>query len=119
MEMLGRCKTLKVYLDEKHRWEGKVLHHVLVERMLNEGMAGATVTRAIEGFGSSTRIHSARWLDAADSLPVVLEVVDRPEKVDAVLAWLPALLPQHCLVTVGEVEVLHYYAQDGRHHPKT
>lgn len=119
MELHGRCRSLKIYLDEKHQWEGHALHHVLVERLLKEGVAGATVTRAIEGFGSSARIHSARWLDAADSLPVVVEVVDQGEKIQKALGWITPMLPQHCLVTMSEVDVQHYYSKDGRHTSKT
>lgn len=120
MELHGKCESLKIYLDEEHRWQGHPLYHAIVARMVKEGLAGATVTRGIEGFGSSTRIHSVRWIDAADSLPVVVEAVDVPEKIGAVLRWLPEMLPPHCLVTVGEVEVRHYYsAGDGAHRPET
>jgi PII-like signaling protein len=119
MELNGKCQVLRIYIDEEHQWRGRNLYHVLVEKLSKSGMAGATVIRGIEGFGASTRIHSAHWVDAADSLPIVVETVDRPEKIKAVLQWLPEMLPQHCLVTVADVHVQHYFAADGKHTPKS
>lgn len=118
MELSGKCQVLRIYIDEEHKWQGHNLYHAIVERLVKEGLAGATVIRGIEGFGSSTLIHSAHWVDAADSLPIVVEAVDRHEKIASVLAWLPEMLPQHCLVTVGDVHVLHYYSPSGHHATK-
>jgi PII-like signaling protein len=115
MEIRGKCESLKIFTDENDKWQGRILYHAIVERMVQEGVAGATVTRGLEGFGSSTRIHSVRWVDAAACLPIVVETVDRPEKIRVVLGWLPEMLPQHCLVTVCEVQVHHYYAPDAKH----
>jgi hypothetical protein len=115
VELNGKCRSLRIFLDEKHQWQGHILYHAIVERLLAEGLAGATVLRGIEGYGSSAHIKSARWIDSGGTLPVVVEVVDRPEKIDAVLVWLSGMLPQHCLVTVAEVEVHHYYAPSGKH----
>ena len=109
MELSGKCQVLRIYIDEEHKWQGHNLYHAIVERSVKEGLAGATVIRGIEGFGSSTRIHSAHW---------VVEAVDRHEKIASVLAWLPEMLPQHCLVTVGDVHVLHYYSPSGHHATK-
>ena len=115
MELRGACRILRIYIDEEHRWEDRSLYHAIVLRCVKEGLAGATVLKGIEGFGSSTRIHSARWIDAADSLPVVVEVVDEVWKIKAMLKWLPEMLPQHCLVTLTDSQVVHYYAPDGKH----
>ncbi len=115
MELKGPCRILRIYLDESHQWEHQTLYHALVERFLKEEMAGATVLRALEGYGSKARIHSARWIDAAQSLPVVVEVVDRPEKIKEAMKWVAPMLPAHCLVTTQETHVLHYYAPDGKH----
>jgi hypothetical protein len=119
MELNGKCQVLRIYIDEEHKWQGHNLYHAMVERLVKEGLAGATVIRGIEGFGSSTLIHSAHWVDAADSLPIVVEAVDKPEKIKMVLEWLPEMLPQHCLVTVGDVHVHHYYSPNGPHAAKS
>ncbi len=68
------------------------------------GMAGASVLRGIEGFGTSQRIHTARLLSLSEDLPVVVVIVDTPEKVDAFLPVIDELVTEG-LVTVDDVSV--------------
>lgn len=118
MAIHGKCKALRVYLDEDLKVGRKLLYRVLVEEFLKAGLAGTTVFKGIEGFGSSARIHSARILDLIENLPVMIEAVDKAPKVLKALNRIEPLLPTHCLVTVQDVKVLHYY-WPGKKHRRT
>ena len=114
MELSGKCKKLRIYVDEDVKYEHKPLYHAILEILMKEGIAGATVFRGIEGFGSAHLIHSPRILEITEKLPVVVEVVEKPNKLIKALNLIEEILPEHCLVTIDEVEVLHYYSK-GRH----
>ena len=72
-------------------------------------MAGATVLRGPLGFGSSSRLHSAKILRLSEDLPMVIEIVDSPERIDAFLPALDAMMGSG-LVTLEKVQVLQYGA---------
>ena len=99
----GRARLLRIFIGESDRHGGKPLHEALVALARGEGLAGATVLRGIEGFGASSRVHTARILRLADDLPLVVEIVDTPEKIDAFLPKLDAI--GKGLVTLENVEV--------------
>ena len=102
---------LRVYIGESDHHEGRPLYQVLVELVRQQGLAGATVLRGVEGFGTHSRIHTARILRLAEDLPLVIEVVDRPERINAFLPVLKEVLPGG-LVTVSDVEMGDYTAKD-------
>ena len=83
--MNGNCKLLKIIVSEDSVYKGKSLYSAVVMHLKKLGVAGATVTRGIEGYGRSGRINTERILDLSASLPVVIEAVDLPEKIEAVL----------------------------------
>lgn len=82
MRMLGPAKRLTVYLGESDHRQGRPLHGALLETLRQGGLAGATVMRAISGFGAHSRIHTAAILRLSEDLPLVLEVVDTAERID-------------------------------------
>lgn len=100
-------KLLRVYVGEHDRHEGRPTHEAILHLARAEGLAGATVLRGIAGFGRSSRIHSAKILRLSEDLPVVIEIADAAEKIDAFLPKLEPLV-QGGLVTVERVEVLVY-----------
>jgi len=107
MKIEGQGCLLRVFLGEDDRWEGKPLHVAIVERARAQGLAGATVLRGLLGFGASSRIHATHVLRLSDDLPLVVEIVDREDKVRA---FLPALdeMVRDGMVTLERVEVLFY-----------
>ncbi|MBZ0270163.1 DUF190 domain-containing protein [bacterium] len=107
MKIEGPGFLLRVFLGEDDRWEGKPLHVAIVERARREGLAGATVLRGLLGFGASSRIHSTHVLRLSDNLPLVVEIVDRE---DRIRAFLPALdeMVGDGMVTLERVEVVTY-----------
>jgi hypothetical protein len=111
MRIEGEARRVSVYIGEADRHDGRPLHEAIVELLRREGCAGATVLRGIEGFGRASRIHSASILRLSQDLPVIIEWIDMPERVDRVLPLLEAAV-QGGLVVVEDVRVVKYAGPD-------
>ena len=107
MKIEGQGKLLRIFVGESDRWHGKPLYQAIVERVRQEGLAGATVLRGIEGFGADSRLHTARLLRLSEDLPVVIEIVDSVEQIDRILPVLDEMVGEG-MVTVERVEVIAY-----------
>ena len=103
---------LRVFVGESDRHEGKLLYEWLVLKAREKGLAGATVLRGVMGFGAHSRLHTFRIERLSEDLPVVVEIVDAREAIEA---FLPELEPHlgGCLVTLEKVEVVIYRAARG------
>ena len=110
MRIEGEGKLLRVFVGESDRHGHKPLYQAIVEMLREEGLAGATVLRGVEGFGAHSRLHTARLLRLSEDLPIVIEVVDRADAIDAVLPKLDAMIGDG-MVTLERVEVLAYRAE--------
>lgn len=102
----GSYGQLRIYLNEDNKWQGHSLAEVLLMEVREFQVAGATVLRGVMGFGSHGLIHSATLLRWTESLPLILEVVDRKERLHQLVDLLRPKLGQ-CLVTLTPLEVLH------------
>lgn len=111
METPATAVLLRIFVGESDRWHGKALHTAIVEEARRRGLAGATVVRGVEGFGASSRIHTARLVDITPDLPMVVEIVDEEAKIED---FLPAVhdMVHEGLVTLERVSVIVYH---GRH----
>lgn len=109
MRIEGEGKLLRVFVGESDHHGRKPLYQAIVEMLREEGVAGATVLRGVEGFGAHSRLHTARILRLSEDLPVVIEAVDRAERIDAVLPKLDAMVTEG-LVTLERVEIIAYRA---------
>jgi PII-like signaling protein len=96
---------LTIYIGDSDRHGRKPLHLAIVELLHEEGISGATVLHGIEGYGSHKRIHTARILDLSGDLPLVIVVVDRPGKIEAVLPKLDGIIGEG-LVTTEDVRIV-------------
>jgi PII-like signaling protein len=98
---------LRIYTEEGRLHAGRPLYEAIVLKAREMGLAGATVLRGPMGFGQSHAIHTARILDLAAKLPLVIEIVDGE---DEVRAFIEALSGMHDigLVTTEKVEVVRY-----------
>ena len=104
-------KLLRVFIGESDRDGHRPAYQAIVELARREGLAGATVLRGLAGFGHSSRIHTASILRLSEDLPIVVEIVDTAERIDAFLPKLEPLVGGG-LVTLERVEVLAYRAKD-------
>ena len=111
MQIDGPGKRVTVYIGESDHWEGRTLYEAIVELLRREGCAGATVFKGEMGFGKSSRIHTANILRLSEDLPVAVVFVDTPERVDAVLPKLDAMVSGGMIV-VDDVHV-HKYSHGG------
>ncbi|MGE5707998.1 MAG: DUF190 domain-containing protein [Bacteroidota bacterium] len=107
MHIEGPGKRLRIYVGEADKWHHQPLYQAILERAKTEGQAGGTVVRGVAGFGAHSRIHTANLLDWAPDLPMVVEIVDRAERIDGFLPSLDEMVREG-LVTLEEVEILTY-----------
>lgn len=112
MKLEGRGKLLRIYVGESDTWHGKPLYQAIVERVREEGLAGATVLRGVEGFGRTSRLHTARILRLSEDLPILIEIVDTEESITNILPVLDEMIGEG-LVTLEAVEILVYRSASG------
>ena len=94
MKIEGTAKLLTVYIGESDHHHHRPLYQVLVEKLRERGMAGATVLRGIEGFGKSSRIHTAAILRLSEDLPVMIQVIDTDEHIRAILPMVEEMVKE-------------------------
>jgi len=103
----GEAKLLRIFVGESDRYRGRPLYEAIVQKAREAGLAGASVFRGIMGYGAHSRIHSARLLRLSEDLPVMIEIVDEAEKIEAFLPVLDGMIAEG-LVTLERVEVVWY-----------
>ncbi len=103
----GEGKLLRLFIGESDTWHGKPLYQAIVERVREMGLAGATVIRGIEGFGADSHLHTSRILRLSEDLPVVIEIVDTPERIERVVPILDEMVGEGML-TLERVQIVSY-----------
>lgn len=101
----GEAKLLRIFVGETEKHHGKSLHEWIVERARSCGLAGATVLKGVLGYGAHSLLHSAKILRLGEDLPIIVEIVDRPDKIESFLPELAAFT-ERILLTAERVEVL-------------
>jgi hypothetical protein len=112
---------LRIFIGESDRWHHQPLYEALVLKAREMHMAGATVLRGPMGFGKSSRLHTMKILRLSMDLPLVIEIVDAEEKINAFLPVLDEMM-KGGLVTLEKARVIDYRADEenaiGAEHPK-
>jgi hypothetical protein len=103
---------LRLFLGEADRHEGMPLYEWIVRRARDRGLAGATVLRGLEGYGAHSRLHTARILRLSTDLPIVVEIVDTRESLEAFLEELDPVIHEG-LATLERVEIKFYRSGKG------
>jgi uncharacterized protein len=98
---------LRIFIGEDDKFEHLPLYEAIVLKAREMHMAGATVLRGPVGFGYSSHIHTTKILRLSQDLPLVIEIVDRQDKIDAFLPTLDHMMPGG-LVTLEKVKILQY-----------
>ncbi len=109
--MRGEGKLVRVFIGESDRLHGRPLYEAIVFAAREMGLAGATVLRGVEGYGADSVVHTARLLRLSEDLPIVIEVVEIPERLDAFVARIEAMLDDaNCggLITLERAEIIRY-----------
>jgi len=105
-------KLLRIFIGESDRHGGMALFEWIVREARKQGLAGATVLRGLEGFGARSRLHTAKILRLSSDLPVVIEIVDKEDKIEAFLPHIDDAITEG-LATVEKVEVRFYRSGEG------
>jgi PII-like signaling protein len=107
MKIEGEALLLRIFLGESDKQGSRPLYEVIVEEARRRGLAGATVLRGMLGFGANSRIHTAKILRLSEDLPIVIEIVDVAERIEAILPDLDTMLHEG-LITLEKVRVIAY-----------
>jgi len=117
MEKQTEAVSIRIYLSSTDKYEGEVLYEFIVFKAKEAGLAGATAVKGMLGYGASSVIHSYKFWETGEKLPVVVELIDEEPKVRSFLDMiLPILesLRYGCLVTLEKVNVLLYKSGEKR-----
>jgi uncharacterized protein len=107
MKLPEEGHLLRVFIGESDRHDGKPLYEWLVLKAREKGLAGATVLRGIEGFGAHSRLHTAKILRLSEDLPVVVEIVDTREQIEAFMPLVDDVIAEG-LATLEPVQIRFY-----------
>ncbi len=107
MKTPTEAQLLRIFIGEADKYKGRPLHEAIVWLAREKGLAGVTVLRGLLGFGADSRMHSAKILRLSEDLPVVIEIVDRPEKIEQLLPELDKMITEG-MVTLEKVNVIAY-----------
>ena len=106
-------KLLRIFIGELDKIDGKVLYEAIVQKAHSLGLAGTTVIRGIEGFGGNRRtIHTAKILRLSEDLPILIEIVDKEEKIKEAIKMFEEMIEKSgagVLMTLEQVEILRYH----------
>jgi PII-like signaling protein len=107
MELPKQGKLLRIFIGESDKFDGIPLYEWIVREARRQGLAGATVLRGLQGFGAHSRLHTAKILRLSADLPIVVEIVDTADKIEAFLSSTDHAIGEG-LATLEKVEV-HFY----------
>lgn len=107
MQLTKDAVLLRIFIGEKDRYDHKPLYEEIVAEARRHHMAGATVLRGPMGFGHSSYVHRANFLEISENLPLVIEIVDTQDKIDTLLPTLDAMMTSG-LITMEKVQVISY-----------
>ena len=116
MKSEGEAQLLRVFVGESDRWDGRPLYEAIVRAAREHGLAGATALRGIEGFGTNDRIHTVKILRLSEDLPIVVEIVDRPDRIAGFLPTLDEMVVEG-MVTLEKVRTIIYRRNHGAEPP--
>ena len=107
MKLPYEAFLLRIFIGESDRFNGHPLDEMIIKEARKRGMAGATVIRGFLGFGANSRIHISKVLRLSEDLPVIVEIVDEEEKIEAFLPELDTMISEG-LITLEKVRVIAY-----------
>jgi PII-like signaling protein len=107
MKIETEGKLLTIYVNNTDQWQGQPLYAAIVQTCRQRGIAGVTVCRGVEGYGSSGHLHTTRLLELSEKLPVRIEIIDVADRIEPLRPLLEPMISEG-LLTVQDVHVLRY-----------
>ncbi len=111
MKLEGKAKLLRVIISEDDKWEGEPLYEAIVKRLIMNDIAGATVYRAIAGYGPHRRYHKKKTLSRGEEVPILITVMDTEENINKVIPILDDMVGEG-IVVLSDVNVIKYTHRD-------
>ena len=106
-KLIGENVLMRIFIGEQDRYHHRPLYEALVELFRKEGFAGATVIRCLSGFGAHSIYHTQMLLDLSADLPLIVEVVDSQEKIDAIMPMVDEMMGGG-MITLEKATVIRY-----------
>lgn len=113
MQPGDKAKRMRIYISSTDKFEHKPVYETIVYAARKFGIAGATVLRGIMGYGASSEVFSNKLWELSEKVPLVVEIIDTPEKIDAffesVRPYFGKIGKGH-IITIDETEILVHRA---------
>jgi PII-like signaling protein len=113
MNLPKDAELIRIFIGENDHYGHLPLYEAIVREARKKGLAGATVMRGLMGFGKASRIHTAKILRLSEDLPLIIEIVDTPEKIESFLPDLDQMLGDG-LITLEKIQVIAYRHNGGK-----
>jgi len=107
MKVEANARLVTIFVNSTDQWHGRPLYSAVVQLCQEKGIAGATVSRCVEGYGAGHKLHTVRLLELSENLPVRIEIVDLPERIEPLLLALEGMIGEG-LVVVSDVHILRF-----------
>jgi len=107
MQIPRQAVLLRIFIGENDHFDGEPLYEAIVMSARERHLAGATVLRGPMGYGKSSRLHTSKILRLSEDLPLVIEIVDSEDNINAFLPILDGMMSSG-LITLEKVQVLQY-----------
>jgi len=107
MQIPNQAVSLRIFIGESDHCDGRPLYEAIVMKARELHLAGATVLRGPMGFGKSSRLHTSKILRLSEDLPLLIEIVDSEDNINAFLPILNGMMSSR-LITLKKVQVLQY-----------
>lgn len=104
----GEKVLMRIFLGENDKIGHRPFHEALVDFFRKEGFAGATVLRGVAGFGAHSVFHTDKLLRLSSDLPIIIEVVESQEKIDAVMPRIDEMMTGGGMITLEKATVIRY-----------
>jgi len=101
-------QILRIFMEEERKHEGIPLYEWVVKEARKHKLAGATVLRGLEGFGLHHRMHTAKILRLSSNLPIIIEIIDRTDKIEAFFSLIDPVISEG-LVTIEKARMRFYH----------
>ena len=111
MGMPKEGQLLRIFIGERNRYKGRPLYEWIVLQAKQTGLAGATVLRGMMGFGANSRIHTSKILRLSEDLPIIIEIVDTPDKLTQFLSHIDSAICEG-LATLEKADVQFYRCRE-------
>ena len=100
-------QLLRIFVNERDTWHGGLLYCAIVEMLKREHVAGASVFRGVEGFGTHRKIHVAKVWSFGGRMPILIEVVDEPDRIESLIPQLESMISEGA-ITLERVEYCRF-----------